>query len=65
MGFGNEKFAGFGKALTKTSAKKKLKKDEDKDEDKEPKKKKKKSWWEYGLGSGGRSKTTAQENQGK
>ena len=63
MPYENKNFKGFGAALQKTGAKKKLKKDEDKD--KEPKKPKKKSWWEYGLGSGGRSKTTAQENQGK
>jgi len=58
MPYENEKFKGFGAALQKKGAKKKLEK-------KEPEEKKKKSWWEYGLGSGGRSKTTAQENQGK
>ena len=71
MGFGNEKFAGFGKALKKNAAKKKIvpkpspENDTDTDEDKD-KKKKKSSWAKYfRLGSGGRSKTSAQENQGK
>jgi len=63
MGYGNEKFAGFGKALTKKAAKKKIipkppsEDNQDKDKDK-----KKRDWSKYfRLGSGGRSKTSTQE----
>jgi hypothetical protein len=58
-GFKNEKYAGFGAALQKSGAKKKLKKAEKE----QPEDKEKKTDWKkwFRLGSGGRSKTSAQE----
>tara|TARA_R100000781_G_C4020603_1_gene106972 strand:+ start:235 stop:423 length:189 start_codon:yes stop_codon:yes gene_type:complete len=60
-GFKNEKYSGFGAALQKSSAKKKLK--EEKESKQPEKKKEKKTDWKkyFRLGSGGRSKTSAQE----
>jgi len=59
MAYTNERFKGFGAALQKSSAKKKLKKAETE----QPEDKEKKTDWKkwFRLGSGGRSKTSAQE----